>query len=441
MKPKNLLFITADQWRGECLSALGHPTVQTPHLDTLAEDGVVFKNHFAQCSPCGPSRASMYTGMYLQNHRSTQNGVPLDARHTNIALEMRKLGYDPTLVGYTDTTRDPRYFSAGDPVLKTYEGILPGFDRVLAMPSTSQPEPWARWLAQRGYPLPENLRDLYYETADSDTQKDKKDKTFAPARYSKDESDTAFVTDIASQFIRMPERKPWFLHVSYLRPHPPYLAPEPYNHMYHPDDVPACVRAATIEEESGQHPYLAMLLENNLNSGLYRKDIYPRDEKFLRQLRATYYGLMTEVDDNIGKLIGVLKETGQIDNTVIVFGSDHGELLGDHYLLGKGSYFDNNVHVPLIIRVPDNSAKINRNRTVEAFTENIDILPTILDFSGWLFHSNAMADLCCLFLWGTHLLIGAPRHIGKWIFVLLTRSPIYVPTKNSISGTMNAVSM
>lgn len=382
MKPKNLLFITADQWRGECLSALDHPTVKTPHLDSLATEGVVFQNHFAQCTPCGPSRASIYTGMYLQNHRSTQNGVPLDARHTNIALEMRKLGFDPALVGYTDTTQDPRQFSAGDPALKSYEGILPGFQRVLAMPSTSNPEPWANWLEQKGYRLPENLRDLYYKSAKRDLQTGNRGNMFAPAAYSREESDTAFVTDIASRFIRRPERRPWFLHVSYLRPHPPYIAPQPYHGMYHPDDVPACVRAPTIEEEAGQHPYLALLLENNLKRGLYRKATYPRDEKSLRQLRAIYYGLMTEVDDNIGRLIDVLKTTGQYDDTVIVFSSDHGDLLGDHYLLGKGSYFDKNVHVPLIIRIPDKDMKIAGGKVVDAFTENVDILPTILELYG-----------------------------------------------------------
>ncbi|GAI94183.1 unnamed protein product [marine sediment metagenome] len=95
MKEKNFLFITADQWRAECLSVLGHPTVKTPNLDALAADGVLFRNHFAQCIPCGPSRASIFTGMYLQNHRSLENGTPLDARHTNIALEFKKLGYNP----------------------------------------------------------------------------------------------------------------------------------------------------------------------------------------------------------------------------------------------------------------------------------------------------------------------------------------------------------
>lgn len=116
-KINNLLFITSDQWRAECLSCLDHPTVKTPNLDALASEGVFFNNHFAQCTMCGPSRASIYTGMYLQNHRSVTNGSPLDSRHTNIALELRKLGYDPALIGYTDTSPDPRLYASKDPIL------------------------------------------------------------------------------------------------------------------------------------------------------------------------------------------------------------------------------------------------------------------------------------------------------------------------------------
>ena len=106
----NILFITADQWRGDCLSALNHPHVKTPNLDALAADGVIFKRHYAQAIPCGPSRACLYTGMYLQNHRSVLNGTPLDARHTNVALEARKAGYKPALFGYTDVSLDPRQY-------------------------------------------------------------------------------------------------------------------------------------------------------------------------------------------------------------------------------------------------------------------------------------------------------------------------------------------
>ena len=107
-KPLNVLFITADQWRWECLSALGHPMVKTPNLDALAREGVLFASHYANAVPCGPSRTSLHTGMYLQNHRSGTNGTPLEARHTNWAKEAAAAGYDPVLFGYTDTSLDPR---------------------------------------------------------------------------------------------------------------------------------------------------------------------------------------------------------------------------------------------------------------------------------------------------------------------------------------------
>jgi arylsulfatase A-like enzyme len=382
MKPKNLLLITADQWRGDCLSAVGHPTVKTPHLDALAADGVVFRNHFTQSIPCGPSRASLYTGMYLHNHRVIENGVPLDARHTNIALELKKLGHDTILVGYTDTAPDPRMVSPGDPGLKTCYRILPGFDRFLGMSSEFLPDCWAKWLKKRGYDVPENLRDLYYTPVEGYPGVERRGKTFAPAPYSKEQSDTAFLTDRAVKFIRRSEPRPWFLHLSYLKPHRPYLAPEPYNRLFHPDDVQQFKRAASMDEEARQHPFLAYLLEQGLKCGYYTADIFPRDEQSMRQLRATYYGLMAEIDDNIGRIIALLKETGQYEDTVIIFLSDHGAQLGDHHLMMPEGYFDQSYHIPLIVRIPDEHHQPQRGAVVDALTEIVDILPTVLDIFG-----------------------------------------------------------
>src|SRR5215470_2780914 len=143
----NILFITADQWRADCLGAVGHPVVRTPNLDRLAADGVSFRRHFAQAAPCGPSRASLYTGMYLMNHRSVLNGTPLDARHTNVALVARTLGYEPALFGYTDSSIDPRTVPADDPRLRSYEGVLPGFDPIVNDPELDGSREWAAWLA------------------------------------------------------------------------------------------------------------------------------------------------------------------------------------------------------------------------------------------------------------------------------------------------------
>ena len=154
--PGNVLYITVDQWRGDCLGVAGHPVVQTPNLDRLAAEGVLFRRHFAQAAPCGPSRASLHTGQYLMNHRSVLNGTPLDARFTNVALEARSRGYDPVLFGYTDASPDPRVLAADDPRLLTYEGVLPGFRAVVDL--NEQLEPWGAWLRTQGYDVPEDVR-------------------------------------------------------------------------------------------------------------------------------------------------------------------------------------------------------------------------------------------------------------------------------------------
>src|SRR5712691_6422438 len=155
---KNILLVTFDQWRADCLSAVGHPCLKTPHLDALAADGVLFRQHYTQASPCGPARASLLTGLYAHNHRSVRNGIPLDDRHTNLAREARKAGYDPVLFGYTDTSVDPRLYSAGDPALETYEGVLPGFSRGLVL--SLELAPWLADLARKGYAIPAKWKDI-----------------------------------------------------------------------------------------------------------------------------------------------------------------------------------------------------------------------------------------------------------------------------------------
>jgi arylsulfatase A-like enzyme len=125
----NILLITLDQFRGDTLSCAGHQLVKTPHLGRLAKEGVRFAQHYSQCSPCGPGRASLYTGLYQMNHRVVANGTPLDARFDSVAKAARRSGYAPTLFGYTDQAIDPRVTSGpDDPRLQSYEEVLPGFD-------------------------------------------------------------------------------------------------------------------------------------------------------------------------------------------------------------------------------------------------------------------------------------------------------------------------
>jgi arylsulfatase A-like enzyme len=368
----NILLITADQWRGECLSALGHPTVRTPHLDALAADGMLFARHYAQAAPCGPSRASLHTGMYLMNHRSGTNGTPLDARHTNWALELRRLGYDPVLFGYTDTSQDPRELDRDDPLLRTYEGPLPGIRPLLMM--GLMPEQWAEWLRPKGYEIPDFTYALYTQKRDQPEFEDGGTEP-APLRIPAEHHDTAFMVGELIDYLRDCGDAPWCAHLSLLRPHPPWVAPEPYNRLYPPDELPGFVRADSVEEEALQHPWLAFELSRQGSRA-------PDDERRLRRLKASYYGLMSEVDDQLGRLLVFLRESGQYERTLILFTSDHGEQIGDHWLLGKLGYFDASYHIPLIVRDPRAAADATRGSVVETFTENVDLMPTILEWLG-----------------------------------------------------------
>ena len=381
-RPINILFITADQWRGECLSWLGHPCLKTPHLDALAQDGVTFRRHYSQATPCGPARASLYTGMYLQNHRSVVNGTPLDARHSNVALEARKAGYDPVLFGYTDVSADPRQLHPADPALRSYEGILPGM----------RPEVWMKddglaWLADlkaKGYDIPKS--EVFRPQADFPGA-DGRGPTFAPARYRAKDSNTAFLTGEAIKYISVRDHEPWFIHISYLAPHPPFIAPEPYHAMYDPARVPPPVRASSPEAEASQHPYLDYYLRHQCGSGISfgltaAEHHLHLSESDVRQARATYYGMMSEVDAQIGRLVDALKAFGEYERTFIVFTTDHGEHLRDHWQFAKYGYFEQTFYIPLIVRDPGAAGDAARAAIVDEFTESVDVMPTILESLG-----------------------------------------------------------
>ena len=377
----NVLFITADQWRGECLSALGHPVVKTPHLDALAGAGTLFRQHYSQATSCGPARASLYTGLYQHNHRVVTNGTPLDDRHANIALEARKGGHDPALFGYTDSAVDPRGRDPDDPELRRRAGLLPGFTPVVRMDGYL---PWMNALRQRGYQVDDDPRSLFRPNRQGIDPN--RGRTFAPTWYRAEDSGSAFLTDEALAYISARETTPWFAHISYHAPHPPFVVPEPYHALYDPADVPPPVRHASAEEEAAQHPWNRFYLSNQLDAaythGALLKDYLEIGESEIRQIRATYYAMMTEIDAQIGRLITHLKETGAWERTLIVFTSDHGEQLGDHWMMSKFSYYQQTYHIPLIIRDHRAAADPGRGAAIDAFSENVDLMPTILDCLG-----------------------------------------------------------
>lgn len=387
---RNVLYIVIDQLRADVLSGALSGHVPTPNIDALAAAGAVFENHFAVTLPCGPSRASLHTGQYAMNHRSIRNGTPLASWHTNIALEVRRLGYEPLLFGYTDTSVDPRGRDPNDPDLATCESVLPGFREIVEM-RWETAEQWTAHLRSLGYSVPDsapgmNLTALYRPV----------DGTLGgPALYRADHSDTAFLTDQTIKALSIRRGRPWFAHVTYIRPHPPLVAPDPWHRLVDPANIPLAVQN-TLE-----HPFFEAWFSQPLK-GLYwgfDGNYTTMATRTAQTLRAIYLGLVAEVDHHIGRLLNFLKDSGQAGETLVVLTADHGVMLGDKGLWGKESVFDPAFHVPLIVFDP----AAPRPSRISAITESIDITPTLLD---WLVGSiPASMDGKSLLPWIT----------GEWI--------------------------
>ena len=336
--PKNVLLIVVDQWRGLMLPKLGADYLKVPNIDRLSEEGVTFRNHFTQTAPCGPARASLLTGLYQMNHRAVQNTIPLDARFTNLGHELRKGGYDAALVGYTTTTPDPRTTGPSDPRFLVLGDIMDGFRPVGAFEPYK--DAYFGWVASQGYKLPENREDIWLPEGRTPAGEPGSGATARPSRLPKELSDTAWFTERGLTYLKSRAGKPWFLHLGYYRPHPPFIAPAPYHAMYRPEDMPKVVRAASAAEEAKQHPLLGYYVNNIGQSSFFQdgKGLGSEmSEEQVAQMRATYCGLMSEVDDQLGRVFDYLKESGQWDDTLIVFTCDHGEQLGDHHLWARSA--------------------------------------------------------------------------------------------------------
>ncbi|MGA2527873.1 MAG: sulfatase-like hydrolase/transferase [Acidimicrobiales bacterium] len=346
----NLLLVTLDQFRGDCLSAVGHRVVRTPNLDRLGAAGVRFDRHYSQAAPCSPGRACLYTGTYQMNNRVVANGTPLDDRLDNLARAARRAGLDPTLFGYSDQGVDPRTVtSSDDPRLSSYEGVLPGFK--VALDLTGECTPWLEWLRELGY-------DVGHHVEQALSTEPERPETLGVS---------AFVTNRYIEWLGRQDT-PWFAHLSYLRPHPPFAAAGRWARAVDPDEVDLPISPG---------PHRPRFHEEALRFPLA---VAPSDEGELRRMRAQYYGMIGDVDAQLGRVWDALEESGQWDDTFVVVTSDHGEQLGDHGLVGKLGYFEQSYRVPGIIRAPALSAA--HGSVVEEFTENIDLFPTICEALG-----------------------------------------------------------
>ena len=385
MAQKNILWIMADQPRWDYLSCYGHKTLQTPNIDRLAAMGVRFDRAYVQSPVCGPSRMSFYTGRYMRSHGATWNGFPLRIGEPTLGDHLREIGVRSVLVGKTHmiADRDGMARLGIDPqsdlgVLASecgfepyirddglhpegYYDSDPHYDEYLRSHQMDGDNPWEEWANSAEGPNGELLSGWLIEN------------NHLPARVPEEHSETAYLTTQGIEFIEGAGDKPWLCHLSYIKPHWPYLAPAPYNDMYSVADMQPVVRSDA--EQANDHPVYAAWRNQRVCQTFSRNDV-------LEKVVPVYMGLIKQLDDQVGRLLDYLEANDLLDKTMIVFTSDHGDNLGDHWLGEKDLFYDCSARVPLIIYDPDKEADSTRGTASDALVEGIDLAPTFLAFEG-----------------------------------------------------------
>lgn len=389
-KIKNILFIMFDQLRWDYLSCAGHPHLHTPHLDSLASDGVRFTRAYVQSPVCGSSRMSFYTGRYVHSHGSTWNRVPLKIGERTMGEHLRNAGMDCVLVGKTHMVADEegmarlgiprdsvigvRQAECGFDVFERDDGMRPeGPDGFY---DEHGAEAYNDWLRDKGYTGDNPWHDY------ANSSRDEEGKILSgwflknarkAAHIKEEDSETPYMTGRGIDFIEQAGDKPWCMHLSYIKPHWPYIVPAPYNTMYGPEHVVPVNRS--IGEKENQHPVFEAFSHGRVSKTFWRTDV-------LETVIPSYMGLIKQCDDQMGRLFSYLKESGRWDDTLIVATSDHGDYLGDHWMAEKDLFHDCSVKVPLIIRDPREQADQTRGSICDELVESIDLAPTFLEAAG-----------------------------------------------------------
>ncbi len=387
-KTPNVLWIMADQLRFDYLSCYGHPHLHTPNIDALAARGVQFSNAYVQSPVCGPSRMSAYTGRYVRSHGSTWNGMPLRVGEPTLGDHLRDAGARAVLVGKTHMVADLEGMAwlGIDP--KSEIGVarsecgFEAFERDDGLHPNSNRQNWSAYddyLVANGY-ASENPWD---EFANSGLDDDGellsawllKNSRLA-ANVPEEHSETAYMTNRAMDFMREAriDGRPWMCHLSYIKPHWPYIVPAPYHDMYDEQHIIPPVRSKA--ERDTDHPllqaYQAARVCKSFSRDHVREHVIP-----------AYMGLIKQLDDNLGRLFAWMDAEGFSDDTIIAFTSDHGDYMGDHWMGDKDFYHQMSVKVPMIIADPRPEADQTRGLVTDALVEMIDLAPTFMNALGF----------------------------------------------------------
>lgn len=366
----NIVFIFSDQHRGDTMRCSGHPVIRTPNLDRLASEGVNFTRCSTSSPLCMPARASMMTGQYVCEHGVWNNDLEADPDGPSHVRNIREAGYHTALIGKTHLwehggTNAGIHTNDKKDILKRW-----GFEDTheLTGPIATVPtdSPYTDYLKDKG--LLETHRQYMIDYTRAWASGKAKPWDELPSPLTREDHLDGYTGRRAAEWINHYQgEKPFYLQVLFPGPHDPFDSLAEYRAMYNPENIPVGIMNGPEEPIP---PYVQMVLTwSNL------KGMTPRQKQILRTF---YYGKITLIDEYIGYVVKALEEKGRLDNTWIIYSSDHGEMAGDHLLSHKIVFYDGALRIPCIFRPPQGV----QGWKSEALTDHLDITASLIDIAG-----------------------------------------------------------
>jgi arylsulfatase A-like enzyme len=370
-KRPNILWYCTDQQRWDTIHALGNAHIRTPRLDGFCADGTAFERAYVQSPICTPSRASMLTGRYPATHHVHRNGnVSFPPGEVLVTKLLADAGYDCGLVGKFHLTKAKGHEARIDDGYRVWQWShhpLPDLD--------PEHHAYHQWLEHQGV----DPKELYSRV-----------KGFCGAGVPAKLHQTTWVTEMAIRFVQAKREGPWLLSLNPFDPHPPFDPPPEDLERYDPARLPPPLfRDSDIERQKAFADIAQQTIEAMDPLGRMPEAVggdrtdtaYRPPNSFNGQtVKAAYYAMIELIDHEFGRLLDALDAMGELDNTLVLFHSDHGEMLGDHGLLYKGCrFFEGLVHVPMILSWP---GRVLQDLRSPALVELVDIAPTLMQAAG-----------------------------------------------------------
>jgi arylsulfatase len=354
----NILWICTDQQRYDTIRALGNPHINTPCIDNLVGEGVSFTQAYAQSPVCTPSRAAFLTGRYPRTTKCRQNGQAMPPNEKLISRLFADAGYTCGLAGKLHLA------TCANGVVETR--IDDGYE-VFHWSHHPQPDwpenAYTQWLHSKGTSWEE-----LYSGASTDYIKHGVPEEF---------NQTTWCAEKTIEFIREQKGEPWFFSYNCFAPHHPFDPPAEFLARYNPVDMPLPkTKTGELENKTTYQRLDGQFAHNDPNA----YDMAKMTNRDRQEITAAYYAMVELIDKQVGRMASALEETGQLENTIVIFMSDHGEMLGDHGFYLKGPHFyDEAVRVPLVFSWKD---RFQTDLRADCLMELIDIAPTLLEAAG-----------------------------------------------------------